>query len=1341
MSQELGQAQNIPIGSSNAIEIPQSEAPEKQLKLDEKISMIQSGEGTGDTYKVLASLSDNTPGYLSAKIDSSQFNILSQQITLVGFGTLNSDNLDEGSINLYFNQINFDSYFVAKDTDDLSEGSTNLYLNVTNFDTFFNTKTTDDLTEGVTNLYFTDTISDDVILNTAARHTHVNIAILNAIADIGSGSIMTVAERIKLAGIEAGAGSNLITSVNSQIGAVILDTDNVLEGSVNFYYTDVKVLALLTPHTSDSSIHFSDLNSFDTGDLAEGDDLYYTDTRVLVAMLFHTGDSSMHLTDLSSFTTDDLSEGLNNLYYSDALVSTNSDVAANTSAQHIHSNKILLDQYTQAESNLALAVTQMHTHTNSSILDDVEVGFTTAMYTKYEGYGDSIISSVLSPLDLTSGILSHDDSDGNKHVPSNSGASQYYVLSSGASVGVYNWQSIDDILVNSGGALFESVPSVSTTLGVQSNYLYLLTTNAITDLNLLTDLELDLVQTDFPAHIIDDELHVPAFTVADQGKYLYINALTELEFTDSAISITILGENYLSAIGSTITANPIRFIHTNITAGANINIDSGTDVISSIQRGIDSSPVSGEGAKSITSSWAFTHEGSTGNNTHVPSTGISGYFLAWDGTFQDISSYVNVDILDYVLAMQQDAILDPGIAPVTGDRYILLNVSALHANFGTITGVGDNDIVEYDGANFIISFNASAATASITVTVTLDINGNPDREWYYSYSGAEWRDRGVSGSIFWSQGTGTLSPLTVGDDILLPTGDLISWGTGSSYITESATNILSFYTASIERFQINITSVDSILPISVNTINEYTATSGVTIDSVLLKDNEVTATIFNVESDTTRIQKDGSNNITFTDAITGTKTLADLASAGTSVEVQTVAALSKTVFLNADIFSLVDTADSNSLKKFTFADAKANYKTYFDTLYVLTNGNGTTANGTAVDLGGNLTSNTVIDLGINNFEFKMGDGSFIGIGGDLGGGAPIVGIDLELASTHAQFDFNTRFSGTFYTSMSSYSDASESYMEFASNDASGTAVVIFTGTGFSYETDISSRNTTNDRWIPDKAYVDNSVGSIVTIGSDNQLPISNLGGTDFEYTSSFQYNNKGLTISDGNDNLLLNTSILAYSGITGTRNVFAGTASGQLATSANDCTFIGGQTGDGHTSGSNCVFIGSFAGDANTTQDANTYIGMNAARQVVGSGNVVVGFEGLRNNTAASNSTVIGYEAGQDSGTASGLVLIGYQAGIAETNSNKLHIANNGSESIIEGNFSAKTLNINASINYFTGSLTDGTPTNAEINVIITNPSGVGYEAIIKDSDGSGAMYKVIYDGSGWYYIQLIAAI
>ena len=66
-----------------------------------------------------------------------------------------TDDLSEGSTNLYYTTARWDTKMAAADTDDLSEGSTNLYYTSARFDTAFSAKTTDNLTEGSTNLYYT----------------------------------------------------------------------------------------------------------------------------------------------------------------------------------------------------------------------------------------------------------------------------------------------------------------------------------------------------------------------------------------------------------------------------------------------------------------------------------------------------------------------------------------------------------------------------------------------------------------------------------------------------------------------------------------------------------------------------------------------------------------------------------------------------------------------------------------------------------------------------------------------------------------------------------------------------------------------------------------------------------------------------------------------------------------------------------------------------------------------------------------------------------------------------------------------------------------------------------
>ncbi len=47
------------------------------------------------------------------------------------------------------------------------------------------------------------------------------------------------------------------------------------------------------------------------------------------------------------------------------------EISANTAARHTHSNKSLLDTYTQTEGNLADAVSKKHTHSNKTVLDGI----------------------------------------------------------------------------------------------------------------------------------------------------------------------------------------------------------------------------------------------------------------------------------------------------------------------------------------------------------------------------------------------------------------------------------------------------------------------------------------------------------------------------------------------------------------------------------------------------------------------------------------------------------------------------------------------------------------------------------------------------------------------------------------------------------------------------------------------------------------------------------------------------------------------------------------------------------------------------------------------------------
>ena len=222
----------------------------------------------------------------NAKLSNSSITINSNSLSLGGTLTLDTDDIGEGSSNLYYTQARFDSAFAAKSTSDLSEG-TNLYYTDARFDTRLGTKDTGDLSEG-TNLYYTD-----------AR----------ARASISEDSTQL--------------------SYNSTTGVLSFtqgDTDTVSEGSSNLYYTSARANADFDTRLATKS----------TTNLSEGTNLYYTTARF---------DSAFTGKD-----TDDLSEGSTNVYYTDARANSAIDArvtksfvdALNVQAASVDANSVAL---------------------------------------------------------------------------------------------------------------------------------------------------------------------------------------------------------------------------------------------------------------------------------------------------------------------------------------------------------------------------------------------------------------------------------------------------------------------------------------------------------------------------------------------------------------------------------------------------------------------------------------------------------------------------------------------------------------------------------------------------------------------------------------------------------------------------------------------------------------------------------------------------------------------------------------------------------------------------------------------------------------------------------------
>ena len=114
-------------------------------------SITDSAPGTLDTLNELAAALGDDPNFATTVSTNISTKLATADFTSTAntwIGTKNTDDLTEGSANLYFTDARADARITASDTDALSEGSTNLYYTQGRFDSAFATKISSDVTFG-----------------------------------------------------------------------------------------------------------------------------------------------------------------------------------------------------------------------------------------------------------------------------------------------------------------------------------------------------------------------------------------------------------------------------------------------------------------------------------------------------------------------------------------------------------------------------------------------------------------------------------------------------------------------------------------------------------------------------------------------------------------------------------------------------------------------------------------------------------------------------------------------------------------------------------------------------------------------------------------------------------------------------------------------------------------------------------------------------------------------------------------------------------------------------------------------------------------------------------------
>jgi hypothetical protein len=286
------------------------------------------GEGSSNQYFT------NTRARNAISLTTSDTNTLSYDPATGVFdfdlSGIDTDEVQEGTVNQYFTQararasisasgwgnLSYDDStgviaISAPSTADVTEDASNKYFtdararqaislttdntdamsynNATGVFTFtLNSVDTDEIVEGATNLYFT---------TARARNTVNNGA--NIDYDASTGTISTQAA---------------VWTVNGQNHDVVLDTDNIDEGSTNLYFTDARARSAITLTTDDSNI-----------------------------LAYNTGTGALTFT---TPTTDSIDEGAVNLYYTDARADGRIAAASIRDLSDVDSAEALQDGYT-----------------------------------------------------------------------------------------------------------------------------------------------------------------------------------------------------------------------------------------------------------------------------------------------------------------------------------------------------------------------------------------------------------------------------------------------------------------------------------------------------------------------------------------------------------------------------------------------------------------------------------------------------------------------------------------------------------------------------------------------------------------------------------------------------------------------------------------------------------------------------------------------------------------------------------------------------------------------------------------------------------------------------------
>ena len=198
-----------------------------------------------------------------------------------------TDDLTEGTTNLYYTDARADARIAAADTDDLTEGTTNLYYTDARADARIAAADTDDISEGTLNLYYTDARADARI----AAAGHITASSTDTLTNKSGNISQWTNDSNYLTGI-AGQSLYSLSNVNtssSPTNGQVLAWDNA-----NSYWTP-------TTSSGSGATTLSGLNDVSNASPSNGQVLTWDNSTSLWQPITPSG--GIALTDLSATNT------------------------------------------------------------------------------------------------------------------------------------------------------------------------------------------------------------------------------------------------------------------------------------------------------------------------------------------------------------------------------------------------------------------------------------------------------------------------------------------------------------------------------------------------------------------------------------------------------------------------------------------------------------------------------------------------------------------------------------------------------------------------------------------------------------------------------------------------------------------------------------------------------------------------------------------------------------------------------------------------------------------------------------------------------------------------------